>query len=344
MRTDDLDKIRTITGRHDLRLVPLTDGASLRRFFRLEAEELVHGASSVVIMIGDDLRNVGIYHATQRFLLEHGMPVPEPFVFDPAAGLIVMEDLGGTSVEKLFSGLDENSRCMLYKRVLNLLAALAELSPEPETPAHWLYFDREKFIYEFHFHVRRCLLEGWAGFELKAVASRVLEDFFERVAAELEQPPWVLTHRDFQSSNLMIDGDGWLRLIDFQDSRTGPPQYDLASLLYDSYVTLSGSDREWMVRHYRALRPDHDPDFDRRLLLTIVQRKLHDAGAFAFAAMNGKPRFLTYIPAAVHTAVTILASFPEFAAARDIIATATADPKPAVPKPVDPKPTPRRET
>ena len=46
-----------------------------------------------------------------------------------------------------------------------------------------------------------------------------------------------LMHRDCQSKNIMLK-DNQVYFIDFQSARTGPLQYDLASLLIDPYVRL----------------------------------------------------------------------------------------------------------
>ena len=43
-------------------------------------------------------------------------------------------------------------------------------------------------------------------------------------------------------------------LIDFQGMRSGLAEYDLASLLYDPYVHLTGSERAELLEFYRGGR------------------------------------------------------------------------------------------
>ncbi len=69
-----------------------------------------------------------------------------------------------------------------------------------------------------------------------------LRQEFAAIVAELAAEPRVLCHRDYHSRNLMLHLDR-LYIIDFQDARMGPDTYDLVSLLRDSYVDLTGSDR-----------------------------------------------------------------------------------------------------
>jgi hypothetical protein len=47
---------------------------------------------------------------------------------------------------------------------------------------------------------------------------------------------------------------GYLVLIDFQDARMGPCQYDLASLLKDSYVKIEDALVEELIGYYILLK------------------------------------------------------------------------------------------
>ncbi len=61
----------------------------------------------------------------------------------------------------------------------------------------------------------------------------------------------VLMHRDYQSRNLMLANTDRLVVIDYQGARPGPPEYDLASLLFDPYVDLPPALRNRLVSFYR---------------------------------------------------------------------------------------------
>ena len=45
--------------------------------------------------------------------------------------------------------------------------------------------------------------------------------------------------------------DGHAHLIDFQGMRPGLAEYDLASLLYDPYVSLTNAERMELIEFYR---------------------------------------------------------------------------------------------
>ena len=93
-------------------------------------------------------------------------------------------------------------------------------------------------------------------------------------------------------------------LIDFQGMRHGVAQYDLASLLYDPYVTLSVQQRETLLADYivhcaeagYAVAPDFREIFD----LCALQRLMQALGAYGFLGLTrGRPHFLKHIPAAM---------------------------------------------
>ena len=110
------------------------------------------------------------------------------------------------------------------------------------------------------------------------------------------------THRDYHSRNLMAK-DGRLILLDFQDARMGPCQYDLVSLLRDSYVHLEDGFRNEMIEHYikqkekEETRPVNRQEFYRIFDWMSIQRNLKALGTFAYqSVVKGNHRYLEYIP------------------------------------------------
>ena len=93
--------------------------------------------------------------------------------------------------------------------------------------------------------------------------------------------PRVLVHRDFQSQNIIVR-NGQAHLIDFQGMRPGLAEYDLASLLYDPYVTLSADERTQLLEYYWMARGD------KELERAGNSRALRHA---AFDAGTGRVRF-----------------------------------------------------
>jgi aminoglycoside/choline kinase family phosphotransferase len=136
-----------------------------------------------------------------------------------------------------------------------------------------------------------------------AVAYDDLAGEFEHLAkSAIDHGFTGLIHRDFQSRNIMIQ-DGRHYLIDFQGARTGPIQYDLASLLIDPYAELD-PDLQRRLLLYAAgqvarlwnCAPDH---FIRGYRYCAVTRNLQMLGAFGFLSrVKQKEAFVRWIPAA----------------------------------------------
>jgi hypothetical protein len=149
------------------------------------------------------------------------------------------------------------------------------------------------------------------------MAEATLLGQFWKIAAMLAQQPRVLTHRDYHSRNLMLCQDR-LRVIDFQDARLGPCQYDVASLLYDSYVVLPPDLREKLLTYYLEQKAARDGQaLDRESFVWVfdymcLQRNLKALGTFAFqTTVKRSTRYLGAIPPTLSYIRANLARHPE---------------------------------
>jgi len=253
-----------------------------------------------------------------RYLARVGVPVPIIHRYEPAAGLMLLEDLGDTTFEKALRAGDRED---LYGRAVDLLAGLrarAERDVDPSCLAFGRAFDRNLYRWELdHFYVWG--LVARTGRQPATPQREVLDRAFDRIAAELDRLPQGFTHRDYQSRNLMVSG-GRLVVIDFQDALLGPRTYDLVALLRDSYVELDRPFVERMVARYldalgaAGADPGDRAEFLREFDLLTVQRKLKDGGRFVFIdRVKGNPGFLPSIPASFRYVRDALRGRPELA-------------------------------
>jgi aminoglycoside/choline kinase family phosphotransferase len=251
-----------------------------------------------------------------RYLDGLGVRVPRILRYDPAAAMMVLEDLGDVTFER---ALDDSSREALYGRAIDLLArmrAFAEARPDPRCLAFTRAFDEDLYTWELH-HFRQYGLEAWSGKVPSDVERAQLERAFAGIARRLAAAPRGFTHRDYQSRNLMLTHDD-LVVIDFQDALQGPWQYDLVALLRDSYVEVEPGlveamiDR-WLATYGRASgRTLERREFRRFFDLLTVQRKLKDAARFEFIHRAKKnPSFLPSIPASLRHAREAMERLPD---------------------------------
>lgn len=127
-----------------------------------------------------------------------------------------------------------------------------------------------------------------------------LRSTLQNVCKALAEEEPVFVHRDFHSRNLMIQKDDLL-LIDFQDARMGPRQYDLVSLLKDSYVVLKEETRNELLNYYLQRMEEEGKPIPRIAFMKIfdlmsIQRNLKAIGTFAFQYMEHQnERYLQYV-------------------------------------------------
>jgi aminoglycoside/choline kinase family phosphotransferase len=89
--------------------------------------------------------------------------------------------------------------------------------------------------------------------------------------------------------------------------RPGLAEYDLASLLYDPYVSLTADERLELVNFYCTQADGGEPDLSLRLSLCAMQRLMQALGAYGFLGLvKAKEEFLAYVPAAMRSLREIL--------------------------------------
>ena len=163
------------------------------------------------------------------------------------------------------------------------------------------------------------------GLKLNPADEGELEDELRSLSGRLLDARPSLVHRDLQSQNVMIC-KGQPVFVDFQGMRFGNLFYDLGSLLYDPYVSLTEDERMELLRYYYQL-----PAFDGRDTLQIntssgdkdvevsqiktdilrtdwlefqdkfrdasAQRLMQALGAYGFLGLKSRlPEFLAHIP------------------------------------------------
>ena len=262
----------------------------------------------------------------QRYLKRLGARVPEIVSYDPAARMMVLEDLGDLTMEKaLQTGGERES---LYASAVDLLARLrasAERHPDPRCVAFSRAFDEDLYLWELH-HFREWGMEAWSGQQVPAAEQAELNRIFHRFSSQLAAEPRGFTLRDYQSRNLMLKS-GELVMIDFQDALLGPRHYDLVSLLRDSYVELDWPFVDRMIDRYLAAFQRESGEvippapFRRFFDLLTVQRKLKDAARFEYIyRVKKNSSFLISIPASLRYVASAFERLPELSDLRRVAA------------------------
>lgn len=288
-----------------VKIVPIEKGGSDRKFYRIK-----FAADQSIVLLkytGEQLENKR-YVEIAEFLGSHEIRAPKIYFHDPAEGLIWLEDLGERD---LWSYRAESwaVRRPLYESALEAVARLHRVSAADserirrDLPAQ---FDAALYLWEQNYFFEQCLGRYFGVTE--AVRRELAElPALKAIAERLASFPRVLVHRDFQSQNLIVREEE-AYLIDFQGMRPGLAEYDLASLLYDPYVSLTNKERSELTAFYRDEAGTADPVFTERLQLCALQRLLQALGAYGYLGLvRGNKTFLEHIPVALQSLGEVLA-------------------------------------
>jgi aminoglycoside/choline kinase family phosphotransferase len=297
----------------DIKIRPIEKGGSDRKFYRIRCSE-----NQTLILVKYNLEREENQHYVEiaKFLDVHGIRVPKIYFHDASEGLIWIEDLG----EQDLYGCRGDSwlvRRAFYESALDEIIKLHSL-PESvclEMKEHLpAEFNAALYRWEQRYFFNNCLGRYFEVGESKRKELAALPTLRE-IAKRLASFPRVLVHRDFQSQNIIIQ-NGHAKLIDFQGMRPGLAEYDLASLLFDPYVELSGAERSELIRYYRQKQADYgrtiDRQFDDTLQLCAMQRLMQALGAYGFLGLvRGHEHFLQYIPRAIQSLREIVAKIDD---------------------------------
>ena len=283
-------------------ITPIEKGGSDRRFYRVRSS-----AEHTLILVKYNLDREENRHYVNiaEFLAANGIRAPRVYFHDPAEGLIWIEDLGETD---LWSYRDQpwSVRRLLYESALEQVATLHSLpastadSIRTDLPAE---FDATLYLWEQSYFFENCLGRHFALPEERIAMLRALPAL-SQIAQRLADLPRVLVHRDCQSQNIIIRGRE-AYLIDFQGMRPGLGEYDVASLLYDPYVTLLPEERAELFDEYVAIREAAGTplgaDAIELLRLCAMQRLMQALGAYGYLGLvKGNRTFLEHVPPALH--------------------------------------------
>ncbi len=303
-----------------LRVSALAGDASTRRYFRVQDD----AGTSVLALYPEAFDATASPFVVVRDLFaSFGLPVPRILDHDADRGILLLEDLGDTTLQEALQTASPERRSDFYREALAQLAQLqAEAARADQRAACFrIAFDIEKLSWELHYFLKH-FVEGLRGADLSVEDRSTLSEAFHRLCEEIASWPRVLTHRDFHSRNLMLHRGG-LHWIDFQDARMGPATYDLVSLLRDSYVALPEAFVAERLEEFRqkAAPGEARETFERRFDLMSVQRNLKALGTFGYmATVRGNEVYLPYIPVTLAHARRNLERHPELAPLRRVLA------------------------
>jgi N-acetylmuramate 1-kinase len=281
-----------------------------RRYLRLVLED---GSSVIGVVYPAEETDSRHRWNSARAVLRERLEVPL-LIADDQMGNQIIEDFGRHDLAaRLADRTDE--RPVWLGHAVDSAAVIAGLPDPGINPP----FDAATFRRELDL-AREAVFDLWLRAPLRVEDREAHDRWAASLAREIETHPRVLCHRDFHANNL-FPSDGRVALIDFQDLRSGPDSYDLASLLWER------STLDWMTpaeSRRQASRFAHATGIDiagleDRLPRVLLQRAWKVCGTFARAVAQGRGEiYRRYLPGEIALVGRLLGTSPEDRAFRSV--------------------------
>lgn len=313
----------------EYKVFPLAGDASSRKYYRIVVEN-----NSFVLMEWEPFRKEEYpFLSVQAHFQNCGIKVPSVISFSEATGLVLLEDLGDLTLERKFwESQNQLNSLDFYKMAMDELILIhhkATSSSSNQCTAFKIKFDTEKFLWEMNYGFDNLfvrLLET----KTNEQSTKEIKNIFLDICQKLDHEPKFISHRDYHSRNLMIK-QGQMRVIDFQDARMGPVQYDLVSLIKDSYVDLNEEMSNLLLQYYLeqsyqkyGFKIEREP-FDEIYELQSIQRCFKACGSFSsFFNQRQDRRYLKYIAPTLRRVLKSLNRFPQYKVFSDLILDSAA--------------------
>jgi aminoglycoside/choline kinase family phosphotransferase len=299
---------------------PIPGDASSRRYYRIKTRN----ASFIAMQMQPfaDLGEQLPFIQVQKHLNRLGVNVPQIIDLDVKQGLILLSDLGDETLLKRLERVSKKRDQMVwFKRAIDLVVNMQVVATRTSAPidAYGLYFDEEKLMWEVGFTLAH-FYNGALAPAMPERDAKIVQRSFQMICKRLASQDWYFTHRDYHSRNVMVVGSD-LYMIDFQDARLGCAQYDLASLLRDSYYQLEEEVVNELVDYYLRSKQRlegvttskaYNKNFTEVFDLMSIQRNFKAIGSFAsFYTKRQDVRYLKFIGNTFENIRRNLLKFPE---------------------------------
>lgn len=226
----------------DISLSSAVGDASFRRYFRLT---LPNGTTQVVMDAPPEQEDSQPFVTIAKRWHSAGLPVPKVHAANLVDGFLLLEDLGCTPLQTLFT--NDVITQTYHTQALELIADLQNRAGPTELPN----YDSALLGRELDLFPEWCL-NAWLKLPTPDSWQPIREQLIQQALAQ----PVVTVHRDFDAMNLMLH-DQRLFMIDFQDAVAGPLSYDVISLLRGRYCRFTNEQfSDLVTQFYQQARLD----------------------------------------------------------------------------------------
>jgi aminoglycoside/choline kinase family phosphotransferase len=309
-----LGQIQTFLSDTSLQSHWLAGDGSDRSYYRVKSAA---GGKTFVVMMLSDVDTAKIRAGTYEWitvgnlLRSQGIAVPAALKPFPDHSALLIEDYGDLMLQDavidLISKSSFSEAMKLYRKPAEVMGTLTKIPLSKSREWGHRAFDLEKLTWELRFFVQK-YVQAATSIQLNSAENDQLKDDIDNLCRFLSDAGKYFAHRDYHSRNIMVI-DGGVGIIDFQDGRTGPITYDLVSLVFDSYVSFSHTQRIDLLdlcidEMCLASGKDLRSEIALTLCPMLLQRQLKAIGSFGYLTIEKeRGNYLKYVRPAVQTLV-----------------------------------------
>ena len=292
----------------DFRIVPASDDASFRRYFRGTAADKGESVSYIFVDAPPDREDSRTFAKVASLLAGCQVLVPEVHRADFDQGYMMLSDLGDRLYLQELGQTGSEKTGLLYEAAFSALLKMRQIKCEDLPVYNELLLREEMNLFTDWFLSQQLKLS------LTDEEIARIDAVFRLLVLNATEQPQCFVHRDYHSRNLMLAAENNPGVIDFQDAVFGPVTYDLVSLLKDCYWRFPRSQVvAWVRAYWRTLEPPIDfAGFLRWVDLMGAQRHLKCAGIFSRLHLrDGKAGYLRDIPLVLDYLLEVCDIYPQ---------------------------------
>lgn len=292
---------------------PVIPDASLRSYYRifLSSSKTEIYPSTAIAMVFESLKSPEagkvsgrktlpadeIYLLTTDFFRSNNVSVPVVYFNDCQRHILLIEDLGDNHLANFLEASEEKGEAVkaLYCSAIDQIFRIQSISFDKSLLPFQRRMDSNTYFLELTEVLDFAIPQG----KIDNSERQILEKTFKDLAEALDVLPEKLAHRDFHSWNLLIDNQGQIRVIDFQDALIAPVTYDIAGLLNDRDTDSMLGKKLYheLLEYFRMKIGMEENEFYYQYYLSLLQRDLKVIGRFhKLASTRQLAHYLRWVP------------------------------------------------
>ena len=274
--------------------------ASFRKFYKNTKKKSV-----LVYANKEKNKNLLIYDTINKVLIKNGVIAPKLVSQNYQKNYIEIEDLGDKTIYQSFLNKEKN-HYLIFKKVIKILNKIQSIKNKKIKNFNNRLYIIKNYKKNILFDEVKLFSNWYANKKLPKKRLSLFRYKFNKeikfLLSKLNYKNDTFVHRDFHVSNLIINSNNQIGLIDSQDALIGNKTYDLASLIDDVRYRTSKSLKQKIYNYYlKTNKKINVKKFRSDFVILSVLRNLKIIGIFArLSDRDNKKKYLKLIPYAWH--------------------------------------------